>query len=646
MDRYQLSDAETVLKRIWGYDSFRTGQGEAITSVLDGNDTLVLFPTGGGKSLCYQVPSQLFDGLTLVISPLVALMQDQVDQLLKLGIRATFINSTINTREVEQRLVNARNGMYKLLYIAPERLKTDIWKAELPHLSIEMIAVDEAHCISEWGHDFRPSYRLIRQELSDLTDDVRWLALTATATPEVRNDLIKTLEFQNATIITSGFKRENLNWWVTQSEQKQKTLKNSVLKVSKMGSGIVYSSTRKDCEYWAGYFSNHGILTKAYHAGLSAETREKVQNEWIDGAVPLVTATNAFGMGIDKPDCRYVIHYTMPFSIESYYQEAGRAGRDGKESYPVLIYREADYQYLKERLEKNYPGIKTLGSIYNALCDELNLAVGSNLEKSEKINRKSIVKRSGLPKNIVNSCLTLLQRLDILEMYELTEPQLGIQFIVSRDNLLQMIERMKAEKGEFVDRLMRIYGPASFHQIQYQKEKNVLQKLNIQPSQLKKGLTILSGYDQVLTFDMGDSDLLIRLPAPRMKKFSIDQKKAYRYRDVLLKKLEYMNRYAVTRHCRELFLRRYFGEMDSTDICGKCDNCLKAKQSDNTFTNEDLAKIQECLKGEAVSIETLSSKTGIRRNDLKRMIHYMVREDQIGRVEDESGKIHYRLSNR
>ncbi len=328
-----ISSAKDVLKKYWGYNSFRTGQEKAITSVLDGRDTLVLFPTGGGKSLCYQVPALLFDGLTIVISPLIALMKDQVDQLKSMGIRATFINSTLSRRETEQRLVNARNGMYKLLYMAPERIKTELWQSEQPDLPISLIAIDEAHCISEWGHDFRPSYRTIKQDFGDLSAQTKWMACTATATPEVRKDLLEVLQFEDARVVTSGFGRENLHWWVAKTDNKSPMVNKSVKKASAMGSGIIYSSTRKKCEFLARKFSAQGIGCKAYHAGLGNKEREIVQQAWLKGDTPVVAATNAFGMGIDKPDCRFVIHETIPFSLEAYYQEAGRAGRQTRISH-------------------------------------------------------------------------------------------------------------------------------------------------------------------------------------------------------------------------------------------------------------------------------------------------------------------------
>ncbi|MEX2463775.1 MAG: ATP-dependent DNA helicase RecQ [Balneolaceae bacterium] len=645
MKTFQLSEAEAILKKIWGYDSFRQGQGDAIQSVLDGKKTLVLFPTGGGKSLCYQVPALLFDGLTIVISPLVALMQDQVDQLNKLGIRATFVNSTISKREVEQRLVNARNGMYKMLYIAPERLATDLWKVEQPQLNIAMIAVDEAHCISEWGHDFRPAYRLIRDELTQLDESVRWLALTATATPEVKKDLLNVLDFKEPSIITSGFKRENLNWWVTRNEQKQKVLIKSVQKASKLGSGIVYASTRKDCEQWANRFTKDGILAKAYHAGLTADQRENVQNEWIDGRVPLVTATNAFGMGIDKPDCRYVIHYTMPFSIESYYQEAGRAGRDGLESYPVLIYRDSDHDYLKERIEKSYPDFESLNLVYNTLCDELNLAVGSSHELAEPVEMNKLAKRGGISTRLLSSCLTLLQRLNVIELYDLYEQQLGIQFLVSREYLLEVLDKMEPKKAEFLDTLLRLYGPKALSKKHFLKESLVLEKLSLQSNQVLKGLTVLSENDQLLTFSLEGDTSLVRLIEARMNKLHIDHEKAYQYKDVLIKKLQYMKRYAVTKHCREVFIRTYFGET-GCEPCGKCDNCIDKNTVADRITKDEIREVKNCLKNQHRSIAEISGQTGLNSKKLKSIIRYMIREEHLIKVEENSPEIRYRLNRR
>jgi len=312
MNQHSLFDqAVSNLEKYWGFPAFRPGQDDVVRSVLDGKETLVLFPTGGGKSLCYQVPATVLPGLTLVISPLVALMQDQVDQLNDRGIKAAFINSTISKYEVEQRVINACNGMYKLLYCAPERLETGLFQYEATNLNIQLVAVDEAHCISEWGHDFRPPYRRIRENVENAIGETRWMALTATATPRVKDDIISIMGFREPTIISKGFERKNLKWWVTPTEQKNTQLIKMVTKAP--GSGLIYAGTRRACNELAAYIRTKGIRCEAYHAGLTADERKRIQQEWIDNRLPLVVATNAFGMGIDKPDCRYDVHYDIAY---------------------------------------------------------------------------------------------------------------------------------------------------------------------------------------------------------------------------------------------------------------------------------------------------------------------------------------------
>lgn len=640
MDNPSLNDAEQALKKYWGYDAFRPGQGDAIQSVLDGKETLVLFPTGGGKSLCYQVPAMVLDGLTIVLSPLIALMQDQVDQLQKLGIRATFINSTIPGHEVEQRLVNARNGMYKMLYIAPERLATERWKIEQPNLNIKLIAVDEAHCISEWGHDFRPSYRTIRDEFGELPEDIRWIALTATATPEVKNDLLKSLQFKDPNVITGGFKRPNLHWWVNESDKKRDILIKAVTKGAKKGSGIIYSNTRRECEEWASFFSRRNIQSKPYHAGLKNSEREKVQSEWIRGDFPLVVATNAFGMGIDKPDCRFVVHYTLPFTLEAYYQEAGRAGRDGEVSYPILIYKESDVSTLKSRILRSYPQYETLQKVYNGLCDELELALGSPHEKAEAVDYTAISKRIRISQSELKVSLQVLQRLEIIELTEFFQPQIGVHFITDRDYLDNFILKADDKKAGFLETLVRQFGPQSFSDFYFLDRDYLLKKLNVNQNQFLKALNVFSDYDQLLKYVEVGEKPLVRLMNPRMQKLQIDHKRAYHYRDVLLKKLDYMAGYATTNGCREVYLRNYFGET-SAEPCGYCDNCVALKkQGIEPVTDNDVGEIRELLKGENKTADELQSETKWNREKLKNVVQYMEREQMISRVEDEHETYH------
>jgi ATP-dependent DNA helicase RecQ len=640
-----LSAAQKVLQQRWGYSSFRAGQERAISSILDGKDTLVLFPTGGGKSLCYQVPALLFDGLTIVISPLIALMKDQVDQLKNMGIRASFINSTLSRRETEQRLVNARNGMYKLLYIAPERIKTELWQTEQPNLSVSLIAVDEAHCISEWGHDFRPSYRTIKQDFGELSAQTRWMACTATATPEVRKDLLSVLQFNEPEVVTSGFSRENLQWWVAQTENKSKMVQKSVKKAASLGSGIIYSSTRKKCESLAKQFTAQGIGCKAYHAGLGNSEREDVQRAWLQGDTPVVAATNAFGMGIDKPDCRFVVHETIPFSLEAYYQEAGRAGRDGKTAYPVLVYKTSDVHILKKRILSAYPDHDILQRVYNTLCDELNLSVGDKMEQQEALDFQNVAKRSGYSVQKVKLSITLLQRLEILQKTDLKDPRIGLQFIVGQQLLLDFIDRTTPEKGEFIDTIMRQFGPQSFHKKVYLKEDSILDLLGITTHQLEKGLHVLSHHDQLLSYSRESEQSLIYLEQPRTKKLQIDNDKAYRYKDILLEKLQYMVRYAETLECREVFLRNYFGETECTP-CGKCDNCLKKMKADNDeLSKKEIKSVIHLLEKEQYSAKSISDELKWDNKRTKRVISFMVREELIQYI-DKDGKRFYSIFKR
>ena len=631
MTEQLFEQAKANLKRYWGYDDFRPGQDEVVRSVFSGKPTLVLFPTGGGKSLCYQVPATVLEGVTLVISPLVALMQDQVFQLQQKGVPSTFINSTISRAEVEQRLINARNGMYKLLYCAPERLETTIWQNMMGDLSLSLIAIDEAHCISEWGHDFRPIYRKIPEMMGPVADRIRWLALTATATPEVRSDIVTALDMKEPNIISRGFNRPNLQWWVIGEEQKRRRLLEILGRAS--GSGLIYAGTRAICEQLSEWLSRKGWKCEPYHAGLESGQREDIQNRWIDGRLPLVAATNAFGMGIDKPDCRFVVHYDMSKSMEAYYQEAGRAGRDGAESYPILLVSQADLPAAKQAILDSWPTRLQLISAYNAICDHWDLAAGSPMDQPQKVNMEQIRKRSKLSGRLCWSAVRVLDQLGVLELKQNEEPRVGIRFLLSGDGLRDRLERMeKPQKREFTDRLYRMLGPETQHRMIHIDERQLRNRLQISGKLLENGLRVLSE-EGILQFSIVRNEPMGRLLEARHQKFSLSEVEILRHRDRLLKKLDYMIGYVRTKGCRSRYIRVYFGEQDVPQHCGKCDNCRK--RSPGGVTPEDISKVTHLLKEESMGFETLQKRTRWGRAHLKSVLSSMMREEMIRMVRDD-----------
>jgi ATP-dependent DNA helicase RecQ len=623
--RYQ--DAERLLKKHWGFDSFRQGQDTVVKSVLKGSDTLVLFPTGGGKSLCYQVPALVLDGLTLVISPLVALMEDQVSQLRRYGISAEFINSTISRYEVEQRVINARNGMYRLLYVAPERLHTSLFQHELPDLNIELVAVDEAHCISEWGHEFRPSYRQIRDWIEATGINPRWMALTATATPKVREDIIGSLNFKEPVVVTKTFERSNLKWWVIPTHQKRSKLKQLLARAE--GSGLIYAGTRRECEQLAESITGTGLKAAAYHAGLSADLRKKIQTDWIKDDIPLVVATNAFGMGIDKPDCRYVVHWSVPGSIEAYYQEAGRAGRDGLPSFPVLLYSQSDLDRLKKQIDQSHPGLDVLHKVYSAICDSLDLALGTIHETARVVDPVSISKRSGVPLKVMMHVIRALDRYGVIALTDDYPPAVGILFHTELDQICNPTQGRNHAKDAFGDKLGRLYSSDALVDMHFIDMDVVCDRMSLSRNAIIKGLEVFR-LDGLLAYEIRDGKPLIELLEPRQGKVPVSRETVEQYRRHLMVKVDFMEGYALTNQCRSAYLRRYFGETEVPSTCGNCDICLATISAEEKHDlGEDAKTVLKLLQGGSMSVTDLQSALKWRKDRLSRSLKWLGSEGLI-----------------
>ena len=374
-----MQTPKEILLKYWGYSSFRENQEEIIKMIINNKDTLALLPTGGGKSICYQIPSLIMDGICIVVSPLISLMKDQVEDMKSKGIKAIALTSDLNFKEVDIALTNCIFGGYKFLYISPEKLQNELVQSKISEMNINLIAVDEAHCISEWGHDFRPSYRNISL-IREIHPNSPVIALTATATKDVVSDIQENLYFKKLNLVQSSFYRENLSYIVIKEQDKNRKLINILNKIN--GSAIVYVKSRKDCEKISKTLVENNISANYYHAGLNIEQRNKRQENWKKSKSRVMVATNAFGMGIDKSDVRLVIHFHIPSTIESYFQETGRAGRDEKESFAVLLYNSTDEKYLRDFVELHFPSVKEIKECYQNLANHFQIAVNNGEEEN------------------------------------------------------------------------------------------------------------------------------------------------------------------------------------------------------------------------------------------------------------------------
>ncbi|MBN3034704.1 MAG: RecQ family ATP-dependent DNA helicase [Bacteroidales bacterium] len=560
-----------ILQKYWGFSSFWPMQEEIILSVLTGRDTLALLPTGGGKSVCYQVPGIMMPGLTLVISPLIALMADQVNALKKKGIFAAAIFSGMTATEMSVAIDNALFGNLKFLYLSPERLETDLIRVNLPRMKVNILAVDEAHCISQWGYDFRPPYLKIA-EVRRLAPSATILALTATATLDVAEDIQNKLLFRKKHVIKSSFIRKNLSYSVLYEEDKLKRIKAIPGKIK--GSGIIYVRSRKKTREIAGILNKSGISSELYHAGLSTADRMKKQASWMSGAKRVMIATNAFGMGIDKPDVRFVIHYDPPDCLESYFQEAGRAGRDGKKSWAVLLFGPEDQENLTRQVQDAFPELKTIRQIYDALGNYLQIAAGSGRDAIFTFHLVDFARQYGFQPLIVFNTLKILERDGYIMLHDYTESESKIMIRASREDIYKYQVEAPAHEP-FIKTLLRSY-PGLFSDFQKISESDLARRLGMSVADVRNILLRLSGME-LLEYIPKRTDPSLVFITERIDARDISLTPGnYRLRkESALERLRSMILYATSQvNCRSQMLLSYFGETDSKR-CGICDICLK-----------------------------------------------------------------------
>jgi ATP-dependent DNA helicase RecQ len=572
-----MPSPEEILLQYWGYSRFRPLQREIIQSVLEGHDTLALLPTGGGKSVCFQVPALCIGKLCLVVSPLIALMSDQVENLRKRGIAAGMLSSAMSPQDLPVVLSNAMAGHYQFLYVSPERLVNEHFRNAMMEMDIGLVAVDESHCISQWGYDFRPAYLNIAEIRPLLPSNTPLIALTATATPEVCDDIRQKLQFRKGQTFSKSFARKELSYVVRETEDKLRTLLRILDKIQ--GSAVVYVRNRKKTREVALWLEQQGVSATSYHAGLDAPTRSLRQQLWIENQKRVIVSTNAFGMGIDKPDVRVVVHLDIPDNPEAYFQEAGRAGRDEQKAWAVLLYDEGDLQDTEKRFQQQFPGIDTIKAVYNWVGNFLQVPVNAGEGISYPFDVAAFAKRYN------QSPITCLQAIRFLEQeglltYSADQSMQSRAFIPIDKEKLYEYEMLHPSMELLVKTLLRSYG-GMFQDYVVIRETELAERCQLSYDQVCQKLERLNK-DGVVNYRPALKVPLMHFLAPRQHPdlLSISVKRYDERKNAARERLEAMLAYARNRNiCRTLMLLRYFGEQKAK-ACGHCDICVSARQSE------------------------------------------------------------------
>lgn len=615
-----MERSREILSKYWGYDSFRPLQEEIVDGIIYGQDTLAILPTGGGKSVCFQVPGMALDGITLVISPLIALMHDQVEQLMSRNIKAQLITSTMSYREIDIALDNCRFGGVKFLYTSPERLKSELFIERFKEMPVSLIVVDEAHCISEWGHDFRPAYREI-STIRALHPEVPLAAFTASATPETQKDIVELLALRSPSRYEASLKRENLSYHVRSSENKLGSI-ISYCQNRGQDTGIVYCQTRKSVKEVVRQLRSKNINAGFYHGGLSAEDRSYMLENWMQDRLKVMVATNAFGMGIDKPDVRYVLHFEIPTTLEAYYQEAGRAGRDGATADAIAFWEEKDVQIMREQLDAKYPSKDRIKQIYASVCNFLKIAIGSGENETYPLDLRAFTKSFHFSIVEVFHALKILQNNGDLYFsesnFQPTRLKYAIgssalyKFQVGHDSVSNLITLLSRSHSGIFDRFVSIH------------ETELAKRLEVTPQELTRQLEYLEQYGVIdVNFRTSLPKITLlheRLPDNYLK---LDVHVYENRRNLEFSKLDSMIAYVRANKCRMRIISTYFGGDD--EDCGNCDYCREQAQGNYTF--EELSELIPTLL--PASLDVLINRLNVSKELLMRVMRHLMLEEEI-----------------